>query len=80
MKTASRVLKVIAFIIGTLSFAYGFILGVLGAGPDGPHSSILIRIAGIYALTLGASYIYSNKNKLHTMRKYYFFILFELTP
>ena len=80
MKTGSKILKVIAFIIGTLSFAYGFLLGVLGSGPDGPQSSILIRIAGIYVLTLGASYIYSNKNKLHTMRKYYFFMLFELTP
>jgi uncharacterized BrkB/YihY/UPF0761 family membrane protein len=40
----------------------------------------MMRVAGTYVLTIGASYIYSNKNKLHTIRKYFFFILFELTP
>ena len=38
-------------------------LGIVGAGPDGPHDSMYIRIFGFYLLALGATYIYIPMNR-----------------
>ncbi len=61
MKIGSKMLKICAFLLGALWLACGFMLGIVGAGPDGPHDSMYIRIFGFYLLALGATYIYSNE-------------------
>jgi len=40
MKIGSKILKICAFLLGALCLAYGFMLGIVGAGPDGPHDSV----------------------------------------
>ena len=76
----SKILRVCIFLLGALCFAYGFMLGILGADAEGPHNSIYIRILGIYVLILGASYIFSNESKMKTRKKYLIHMFFEFTP
>ncbi len=80
MKLASKILRVLTFLLGALCLAYGFMLGIVGAGPDGPHNSIYYRILGLYVLVLGASYIYSNENKMKNSKRYRIYLIFEFTP
>ena len=80
MRIGSKILRKCSFILGVLYFAYGFIIGVLGAGADGFHNSIIWRIVGIYVLILGISYIISNESKLKTRKKYFIYLFLELTP
>ena len=61
MNFLSKTLKVLAQIVGVLCIVYGFFIGILGLGPDGPHSSLLIHLLGIYVLTLGISYFLPNR-------------------
>jgi hypothetical protein len=80
MITLSKILKVIAKILGGLLVAYGFVIGVLGTGPDGPHESFLIRIVGAYITLLGLVYIYPNSKISGNRKKTIAYLLFTASP
>ena len=72
----SSILKTFAKIIGCFCIAYGFIIGVIGAGPDGLHKSPTFRIVGLYIIVLGVMYFYPNSKLAGNRKKVVGYLIF----
>ena len=62
MKVFSLLLKIPACVVGLFCIIYGFIVGFIGTGPDGPHHSIYLNLIGILIFFLGILYVWPTKN------------------
>ena len=68
----SKVLKLLAKILGAFLISYGFFVGLIGIGPDG-EVSFQFRIIGLAILALGFLYYIPNETieKSNLMRCFY---------
>ena len=76
----SSILKALAIIIGVFGIYYGLILGVFGAGPDGPEAPFRWRLFGLAQLLLGALYLVPNSKLTSSRRLSYIYLGLTISP
>ena len=80
MEIFSKALRLSSFLLGTLCLTYGFIVGIVGFGPEGQHSSIFLRFIGVYVLLMGILYIIPSEIKMRNEATYRLILFIEFSP
>ena len=76
----SKILKILAKIVGVLFISYGFIIGILGVCAEGPVNSIIWRFIGLIVLLEGILYFIANQKLCEKPMYIYMFIMATISP